>query len=102
MATGMSLASDRKRTGKIRALVIDQDLLICLDPCRFSVKQMASLAGMHSRRHRLVSSHRSLLLPDHPNAETRKSSRQLKVDALLDVHNRASAMPSALRQGLMP
>ena len=59
-------------------------------------------AGMHSRRHRLVSSRRSLLLPDHPNAETLKSARQLKVDALLDVHNRASAMPSALRQGLMP
>ena len=43
MATGMSLASERKRAGKIRALVIDQDLLICLDPCRFSMKKMARL-----------------------------------------------------------
>ena len=42
MATGMSLASDRKRACRIRALVIDQDLLICLDPCRFS-KKMARL-----------------------------------------------------------
>lgn len=53
MAPGMSSASDLERARKIRALVNDQDLLICLYPHLFAVKQMARLAGMHSRRQRV-------------------------------------------------
>lgn len=53
MAAGMSLASDLERARAIRALIADQDLLICVYPHLFALKQMARLAGMHSRRQRV-------------------------------------------------
>lgn len=53
MAAGTSLRSDLERARSIRALIADQDLLICLYPHLFAVKQMARLAGMHSRRQRV-------------------------------------------------
>lgn len=53
MVAGTSLTSDLERARSIRALIADQDLLICLYPHLFAVKQMARLAGMHSQRQRV-------------------------------------------------
>lgn len=59
MADSASVASDLERVRSIRALIADQDLLICLYPHLFAVKQMARLAGIHSRRQRVFVESRS-------------------------------------------
>lgn len=43
---------DIERVRRIRALIHDSDLLVCLYPHLFAVKQIARLSGMHSTKQR--------------------------------------------------
>ncbi|KZR86112.1 Response regulator protein VraR [Synechococcus sp. MIT S9504] len=50
MARSRSKTSDLEKARRIRSLIHDQDLLICLYPHLFAVKQMLRLSGMRSKR----------------------------------------------------
>ncbi|EAQ70515.1 two-component system response regulator RR class II (RRII)-LuxR [Synechococcus sp. RS9909] len=52
MGTSLRPLGDIERARRIRRLIHDQDLLVCLYPHLFAVKQMARLAGMHSPKER--------------------------------------------------
>ena len=60
--------SDFEKARRIRSLINDQDLLICLYPHLFAVEQMLRLFGMHSSRiRRFYDSRAEAMLTSKPS-----------------------------------